>query len=423
MMLDRWNKINVWYVVIAGFAMICVSVSGRFCQRASGQSLKDENLVVDDAVNPQAKQVADAAQEQAAGDRLTLKVGSSVQSLIGDVLIEGQDGSLYFQQDTGRIWFVKPEQIVERVESSIDAIPATFEQMKAQLLEELPEGFRVYKTKHYLIAYQTELVYAKWLAQLYEGRLYRVFEVFWQRRKKFELHDPKFPLVVIVFKSEEEYQRYVDRDLGPGQEMPAYYNFQSNRVAMYDLTLGGRRPGEKISNRRIEEVLRSPAAIYQVATIIHEATHQLIFNRGIQTRFADTPLWLNEGLAMFFEAPDVKNQRGWQRAGLVFDQRLTRFRNSLRNRPANAIKVLITDDDRLRDPTTALDGYAEAWAFSHFLLNRRSKQFVQYLQELSRKEPLSTADDQQRLAEFKKHLGDDFDKLEKDFLKYIGKLK
>ena len=260
-----------------------------------------------------------------AGDRLTLLRDGKEHVLVGDVLLEAQDNSLYFIQDNGRVWFVKPDEIKQRVDSDLDAIPASFDAMEKSLLEELPKGFKVYRTKHYIIAYQTERVYAKWLAQLYEGRLYRSFEGFWQRKKKLPLEDPKYPLVVLAFKSKAEYQRYVDRDLGPGQDIVAYFNLLSNRVAMYDLTAGGRRPGESISARRIEEIFQNPAAIYMVATIVHEGTHQLMFNRGVQTRFADTPLWMNEGLAMFFEAPDVRNKRGWLRPGMVFDQRLYRF--------------------------------------------------------------------------------------------------
>ena len=290
-------------------------------------------------------------------------------------------------------------------------------------MEELPEGFKVYRTKHYLIAYQTERVYAKWLAQLYEGRLYKSFEGFWARKKNLPLTEPKYPLVVIVFKSKAEYQRYVDRDLGPGQDIVAYFNLLTNRVAMYDVTVGDRRPGETISARRIEEIFQNPAAIEMVATIIHEGTHQLMFNRGVQTRLADTPLWMNEGLAMFFEAPNLANKRGWTRPGLVFNRRLYRFRNTLQNRPANSIERLLTDDARLQDPETAADGYAEAWAFNHFLLNRRSKEYIAYLKEHSKMPPLSTADSEQRMAEFKKHFGDDWEKLEKDFLKYIRKLR
>ena len=358
-----------------------------------------------------------------AGDRLTLLRDGKEHVLVGDILIEAQDESLYFIQNNGRVWFVQPDEIKQRVDSELDALPASFEAMEKSLLEELPEDFKIYRTKHYLIAYQTERVYAKWLAQLYEDRLYKQFETFWQRKKKIPLKDPKYPLVVIVFKTKAEYQRYVDRDLGPGQDILAYFALVSNRVAMYDFTAGDRQPGEDISARRINEIFQNPAAIYMVATIVHEGTHQLMFNRGVQTRFADTPLWMSEGLAMFFEAPDVKNKKGWRRPGLVFNQRLYRFRNTLPNRPANAIERLLTDDARLLNAETAADGYAEAWAFNHFLLNRRSKEYIAYLTERSELSPLSTADSEQRIAEFKKHFGDDLQKLEKDFLSYVRRLR
>ena len=95
----------------------------------------------------------------------------------------------------------------------------------------------------------------------------------------------------------------------------------------------------------------------------------------------------------------------------------------MQNRPANSIERLLTDDARLNDPETAADGYAEAWAFNHFLLNRRSKEYIAYLKEHSKMPPLSTADSAQRMTEFKKHFGDDMEKLEKNFLLYIRKLR
>ena len=359
-----------------------------------------------------------------AGDRLTLKRNGKEHHLVGDIQIEAQNDSLYFMQNNGRIWIVQPDEIVERIDSDQDAPPATFEAMEKSLLEELPEDFKILKSDHYLIAYQTEKAYAKWVKQLYESRLYKAFDGFWQQRKKLPLQDPKFPLVVLIFKSKAEYQRYVDRDLGPGQDIVAYFHMQTNRVVMYDLTAGQRRPGENISStRRIDEIFQNPAAVFMVATIIHEGTHQLMFNRGVQTRFADTPLWMNEGLAIFFEAPNLRNKRGWSKPGLVFGQRLYRFRNTLQARPKDSIQRLLTDDARLTNPETAADGYAEAWAFNHFLLNRRSKEYIAYLKEHAEKPPLSELNADQRLDEFKKHFGDNFEKLEKDFLKYVRRLQ
>lgn len=358
-----------------------------------------------------------------AADSLTLNISGKSIELEGEILIEAKDESLFFQEIDGKIWFVQPEQIVRKEDTDASVDPMTKEELGERLLSELPPGFRIYETKHYVIAYQNEVAYARWVGGLYESRLYRAFETFWNKRKKFKLQPQRFPLVAIIFGSRAQYQQYVDRELGPGQSMIAYYNLKTNRVTMFDLTAERRNPNQPLDDRRIDAILQNPAAVNMVATMIHEATHQLMFNRGIQTRFAESPLWMNEGLAMFFEAPDLSSKRGWQKPGLIFDQRLIRFRKFMSVRPNNSLETLIRDDERLRDAETVVDAYAEAWAFNHFLLNRRSKQYVAYLQHMSEKKPLIEDSPETRLAEFRRFMGEDLASLDEDFLEYILKLR
>ena len=356
-------------------------------------------------------------------DHLTLEIDGVTHELDGEILIEAQDQSLYFRQDNGKIWFVQPQEIRNRVDEQEVIEPASKEKIAEQLLAELPEGFRIYETKHFVIAYQTELAYARWVGGLYESKLYRGFETFFQKRKKLELSEPEFPLVAIIFGSKAEYQRYMDRELGPGQEMIAYYNVQTNRVTMYDLTSDRRAPGREMNDRQINQVLQNPAAVMMVATIIHEGTHQLIFNRGVQTRFADCPLWVNEGLAMYFEAPNVRSKRGWQKPGMIFDQRLFRFLDYLGRRPVDSLESLITSDDRLRNQATSVDAYAEAWALNHFLMTKKSKEYVAYLEHLSQQKALVKLTPEQRLADFRQYISADLKSLDAEFLEYIQKLR
>ena len=96
-------------------------------------------------------------------------------------------------------------------------------------------------------------------------------------------------------------------------------------------------------------MLAQPQAEPLVATIIHEATHQIAFNCGLQTRFADIPLWVSEGIAVYFETPDLTNSKGWKEIGAVNRPRLDRFREYLTRRPADSLSTLISDDTRLRD--------------------------------------------------------------------------
>src|SRR5439155_20506161 len=114
-----------------------------------------------------------------------------------------------------------------------------------------------------------------------------------------------------------------------------FYSLRTNRINMFDLTgteavhearsteHGARSQAElpalrsrlPASNRRgsmhaINEILSQPSAEPLVATIVHEATHQIAFNCGLQTRYADIPLWLCEGMAVYFEAPDLARRSG-----------------------------------------------------------------------------------------------------------------
>ncbi len=356
-------------------------------------------------------------------DNLTLEISGKTIELDGEILIEAVDKSLYFQSIDGKIWFVKPDQIKAKTDDDSEIKPISKKQLGKQLLTELPDGFRIYETKHYVIAYQNELAYARWIGGLYESRLYRAFETFWKKKKKFDLDKPSFPLAAIIFGSKAQYDQHVQRELGAGQTMVAYYNLQTNRVTMYDLTSDRRNPSQDLDARKIDQILRNPAVIPMVATIIHEGTHQLIFNRGIQTRFAETPLWLNEGLAIYFETPNLKSARGWRVPGLVNDGRLRNFIQYYPNREKDALKKMLESDDRLRDPETALDGYAEAWAFNHFLLNKHSEAFVDYLKFMSTKKALITDEPATRVADFKKFLGEDLGALDEEFIEYVRGLK
>ncbi len=381
------------------------------------------NLVLCSVITFVVFSIASPIASSARADNLTLEISGTTIELDGEILIEAVDKSLYFRSTDGKIWFVKPEQIKAKDDDDSVVKPITKKKLGKQLLAELPDGFRIYETKHYVIAYQNELAYARWIGGLYESRLYRAFETFWQKKKKFDLDKPDFPLTAIIFGSKAQYGQYVTRELGAGQTMVAYYNLQTNRVTMYDLTADRRNPNQALDDRKIDQILQNPAVIPMVATIIHEGTHQLIFNRGMQTRFAETPLWLNEGLAIYFETPNLKSARGWRVPGLVNRGRLRNFIQYYPKREKDALKKMIESDDRLRDPETALDGYAEAWAFNHFLLNKRSEEYVNYLKFMSTKKALITDEPATRVAEFKRFLGDDLGVLDKAFIEYVRGLK
>lgn len=364
-------------------------------------------------------------QETIRGDDITYLRDGVSHSVTGEILVEAEDGGILFRQRDGRIRIIQKDEIQSIDDNDEEVIPLTQKEIGAKLLEELPEGFRVHTTKHFVIAYNTERGYAKWIGGLYE-RLFKGFVLHWDRKRDFELNDePRYPLVAIIFRSHAEYSRFVEKELGsPPGTMVAYYNLLTNRVAMYDLTTGLLPAGTKLKNdRKISEILAAPNSLDMVATVIHEATHQLMFNTGMQVRMSDTPLWINEGLAMFFETPDLNNSRGWRAIGQVNRPRLLQFRQEFRSRPEGAFESMLTSDERFQNGATAAYSYAEAWSFNYFLLNRHSKDYVKYLKFMATKKPLAYDTPEQRLADFKRFLGDDLAALEREFLEYISKVR
>lgn len=362
-----------------------------------------------------------AGAELSALEHVSLMRDGTERHISGKILVESQDGGLLLLTPDGALWAIQPDEIGRRRSDPTPFRAHDREELRARLLDEMPQGFDTHDTAHYLICYNTSKAYAQWCGALYE-RLYRAFINYWSLRG-FELHDPDSPLVAIVFADKADYARYAQADLGDGaQAVIGYYNMRSNRVIMYDLTGvegAAPRPGVGSSAAHINRVLSQPQAERTVATIIHEATHQIAFNCGLQTRYADIPLWVSEGLAVYFETPDLDSAKGWRRIGGVNRERLLQFRQYLRNRPANSLATLVANSQRFRNTQTAPDAYAEAWALNYYLLRRRSDDYLRYLRVLAEKKPLIHDTDEERLAAFEAAFGSDWEALDRDFVNYL----
>lgn len=342
----------------------------------------------------------------------------------GKVIVEAQDGGLLLMDRQGRLWDIQRAQVTHREEDGDEFQPLTQEQLGAELLAEMPAGFRVHTTAHYSICYNTSPAYAHWCGALFE-RLYRGFGTYWSERG-LPAKDPEQPLVALIFDTRQSYSAYAQHELG--ESTPAtmgYYSLRTNRVSMFDLTgvdelrAEGSRRG---SAQHINRILSQPAAERTVATIIHEATHQLVFNRGLQMRYADIPVWQSEGLAIYFETPDLGASKGWRRIGSVNEVRRRDFLEYMKARPGDSLTTLLQDDSRFRSTKTAPHAYAEAWALSYFLIKRYPRQYASYLQTLAAKKPLSQDSPTTRLDEFKAAFGADLSKLDEEFLRSVLRL-
>ena len=323
------------------------------------------------------------------------------------------------------LWTVEPADLVKHITDAAPFVPFARDEMTERLLGELPDGFDVHRTDNYLIFYNTSRSYAGWCGSLFE-RLHMAFTNVWSRRG-FDLVEPEFPLSAIVFADKRLYIEYSRDKLGDAAEsIVGYFDMQSNRMVMYDLTgleASGMPQGRGGTYQQINRILSQAGAAATVSTIVHEATHQIAFNCGLHTRYSDCPLWFSEGIALFFETPDLRSTTGWRNIGAINRPRLSRFRSYLGTRFPDSLETLVADDTRFTNLEHSLDAYAEAWALTYFLYKQRPKEYVAYMKLLSEKEVLIWDDKEARLADFKKAFGDDMGRLDAEFVRYMMGLR
>lgn len=350
---------------------------------------------------------------------------SGTKKSVGEVIVETRDGSLLFLTPDGKLWILPSSKIKNREVLSEPMEPLDQQELFDQLKDSLPRGVAVKKTEHYVIVYNTSKAYADWVGLLFE-RLYRGFFNYWKQQHKIVLEEPRFPLVALVFNNKKTYVEYAKNQVGVGdaaESMIGFFDQQSNRMVSYDLTgvngIAKAAPPQMANTRLINSILAKPQAERTVATIVHEAVHQIAYNSGLQVRLADNPRWLSEGLAMYFESPDLSNRQGWSGMGKINRHNREKFRLYLNRRPANSLATLIADDERLLNSRLASDAYCESWALTYFLMKTKKSAFKAYLEELAELPPLGKTDPKQRVAMFKKHFGDDLGELDQDFIKYF----
>lgn len=361
-----------------------------------------------------------------------IRFKSERPNLVGELVAENQKYGLLILDAYGQLTAFPPSAIeggnpdsaiasIQEMEGPL--VPCSPSEAAEQVKALMPPGTKSILTEHFVICYNTTDVYARWNANLYE-RMYVGLRRFW-KEKGVEVHDPRFPLVALIFGSREDYLEYAKRDFPGAENTFGYYMMNTNRLATFDLTgIEGMIPaGTRVQREElITEILSRPQAERQVATILHEACHMIAFNTGIQKRLGDYPLWFSEGIATFFEPPDFSSASGWGGTGKINRYNLTNLRQFASQRGEDALMQLIVRDELLRRGDTAPAAYAESWGWTFFLIKRRPKQYVQYLKLLHARPLGQPADAKQRMDDFQKCFGEDLERLDKDFVRFISTL-
>jgi len=335
------------------------------------------------------------------------------RTMFGEAVLEDPQGGVLLLDRGGRYWSVPGTQARKRQAAGEPFRALTAEALSGELRQEFGAGFTVIETPHYVICTDAGSRFGEWTGKLFE-RLFTGFYAAW-KDQGIELAEPAFPLPVVIFANDQAYRDYARGDVGAIPVDLGYYSSLTNRIALRDLT-----PASAKGKRGADD-LSALVNAANVTTIVHEAAHQIAFNSGFHVRLADNPMWLTEGLAMYFESPDLKNATGWKTTGQINRARLQQFRDYSRNRrKPGSLETLLSGNERFSQ--AAADAYAEAWLLTHFLIRQHREEYAAYVRALQKQTPLDIGPPAKRLAAFQAAFGDDLGRLEKAFLGYASRL-
>jgi len=123
-----------------------------------------------------------------------------------------------------------------------------------------------------------------------------------------------------------------------------------------------------------------------IEVVSHEATHQLAGNTGLLPRHVLNPSWVHEGLATYFEAP---GEATWSGMGAVNERRIGWYRELANDREHSSLDFIVGDQifKYAGSHGAILHGYGQAWALTHFLLERHFDEFLRFYQRLGEMPP------------------------------------
>ena len=358
-------------------------------------------------------------------DYVTLREKGKQVTRDGRIIAKDISDNIVLEERDGYWRIIQPKDIIEQWSDDTKFAPYTREEMKTRLKAEFPKEFRILETKRYMIVYDTTGAYATWCGELLE-QLDTAFLVHWQA-KGFELTEPEFPLVAVIFADRDNFIRCTIGEVGPAvTEISAYYNQQSNRVVFFDLTGQEVYGGRGTTNQRIRAIMSRPESAKLVSTFVHEAVHQICYNSGMLQRYSACPLWVSEGIATLYETPDLRSSKAWSADIKVNQNRLNHFyRFYIERNPREPMKQVVAHDEpfRLADGNGGLlDAYATGWAMMYFFNAQHSDKLVKYLKIISEKQPHVPNDRETRLREFESVFGSDWQRLQLALYQYMGAL-
>jgi hypothetical protein len=350
--------------------------------------------------------------------QVRLKDNDAQAAVVGRVLVQAVDGGLLLEDQAGRIHQLTPDRIHE---TQVLEQPFQFlaeDQLAALLLQQTGGGFAIHVTQHFVICSDASERYTEYCGRLLE----KVFEEFQQlfADLNVDLQPLAARLPVLIFREAAEFQAYARRQHPETEfgDVPGYYSIRDNQMLI--TAISGDREFRTHSDV-IRELRKRPR---QVETIVHEAVHQLAYNTGLQVRYADNPMWLSEGLAVYFEPISGRGALMWNRPGEVSRIHLQGFQQATQDTGLQLpLSELLTSDSAFTRPDTLAAAYAEGWALTWFLLKTNPTGFASLMQQQQLRKPLTTVSVVDRQQEIVQASGLSIAELEAALIQHMSKVR
>jgi hypothetical protein len=307
--------------------------------------------------------------------------------------------------------------LVKNLRQSMDVDLGDSMQQEKEMRELIGRSDMKFKrSKHFLLMHDTPDTFTRGKLTRADERLQlleTVYEAFLMRFFAYgvALEIPKERLKVVLFNEYKDYVLFAER-LSPGlSSASGFWSGGHNTAIFYDHGTNDQfkvlAELSKILQARKQDAIRERTANAantvrladtismlveierensDITVVSHETTHQMAGNTGLLPRHVLIPSWVHEGLATYFETPNGAN---WSGVGAVNADRLEWYRMLEPDREHSNIDFIVGDQifDFAGSHETKVAGYGQAWALTHFLLEKHFDEFMGFYRRLGEMPP------------------------------------
>jgi hypothetical protein len=309
--------------------------------------------------------------------------------------------------------------LVKRLKAEMDRPIGDSSQQIAEMKKLIgDDDMRVLQSKHFVLMHDTPEVPSLRGSKLTRAQerlalLETVYEAFLLRFYAYgvELDVPKERMKVVLFNEHEQYKLFAERLSRGLSSASGFWDGSTNTSIFYDHGTNEdfkalkylsdslqQQKQESLRNRssktanlvRLADTVQMLVEIERedsdIEVVSHETTHQMAGNTGLLPRHVLVPRWVHEGLATYFETPDGAT---WGGIGAVNISRLERYRTLQWDRTHSNIDFIVSDEifDFAASDGALIHGYGQAWALTHFLLEKHFDKFLAFYRRLGELPP------------------------------------